>query len=281
MLSMRKTVVALATAALAVAVAAQQPGLCLDPQLINGLVFLGRPDQKAVVAPGQASFMKDVRMPAQLLLIGSAERDNGLATVAYRTSLSPDKAHAAAADALAAAGWLPEPRTAAATFSVAGAAPRNEVFCHDGETRQLLVRDINGARYVNIVHFAQAGSRQCGADPAMESMSMMAIRNLLPGIRFPEDASPAFPLGAGGGSNSLFTTTSRIISSRTPGSLLDYIAGQLQDQGWQPDASWTSGSSAGSTWHRTHDGEPVSGTLEIMRAGDGTLEMEFTVAMPD
>lgn len=278
---MRKPVIAFTTAALAFAVAAQQPRLCLDPQLLNGLVFLGRSDMKADTTPGQASFMQDVKLSEQLVLIGSAERNDGLATVAYRTSLTPAKAYAAAADALAVAGWLPEPSMSSATFRVEGDAPRDQMLCRDGARRSVLVRDVDGLRYVNVVAFPEARRRECGADPVLEGMSAMSSRNLLPRLRFPEGTNLAQPTGGGGGSNTLFTTTLRIISMETPASLLEYLAEQLDRQGWEPDANWSASGSAGSTWHRLQDGEPVAGTLEIFRAGEGTYEVDFTVAMPE
>ena len=109
----------------------------------------------------------------------------------------------------------------------------------------------------------------------------MSSRNMLPRLRFPEGTTLAQPFGGGGGSNSHFTATSRIISTQTPASLLHYLAEQLQAQGWQPDATWSASGSVGSTWHRLQDGEPLSGTLEIIRVGEGTYDMDFTVAMPE
>lgn len=277
---MRKPIIAIAATTLALAVAAQQPQLCLDPQLLNGLVFLGRADLKPTIGLGQAAFMRDVKVPAPLVLIGSAERDDGMTTAAYRTSLASDKAHAAVTGALATAGWLPESSPSAATFRVEGAAPRDETLCRDGERRLVLVKDVNGVRYVNVVAFPQAGTRACGADPLMEAMPPMSPRNMVPVLRFPEGTSLAQPLGGGSGSNTNFTTTSRIISAQTPASLRDYLAEQIRDLGWQPDASWSSGGGAGSTWNRIRDGEPVLCTLEIIRVSEGTYEVNFTVAMP-
>src|SRR5690606_5179980 len=139
--------------------------------------------------------------------------------VAYRTSLASDKAHAAVAEALAAAGWLPEPSPSAATFRVEGTAPRDETLCREGQRRLVLVKDVNGVRYVNVVAFPEAGALACGTDPLVGPTPPMSPRNMVPVLRFPEGTTLAQPAGGGSGSNTHFTTTSRIISSQPPVSL--------------------------------------------------------------
>jgi len=101
---MRRSLAATTAALVALAVGAQQPQKCVNPQMIDGLVFLGRSDMKVTVSPTPA-FMKEVKVPADLLLIGAGVRDDGMTTVAYRTSLESGKAYAAVTGALGAGGW--------------------------------------------------------------------------------------------------------------------------------------------------------------------------------
>jgi hypothetical protein len=274
---MRKYILAAAAAVLALAVGAQQPQQCLAPHLINGLVFLGRTDMTVSVARWQAAFMGSAKLPAQLVLIGAGTRANGLTAVAYKTSLAPEKAHAAVIEALKAEGWTLEAPAVAATFRVAGTAPRQETLCRDAERRGVMVKDAANVRYINVVALPEARRRECNEAQFMAGAS---LRGAMPRFQFPEGTSPAMGFGGGAGSDTSFTTSSRIVSPEAAASLVKHLAGQLEKQGWQPDSSWSGSVSAGSTWRRLQDGDVASGTLEVVRVTDHTYDVDFTLALP-
>lgn len=276
---MRKPVATLIATAFAFAAAAQQPQQCVNPELLNGLVFLGSADRQVAVARGQAAFMSGVNVPAGLTLIGSGVRINGMTQVAYRSSLSPDRAHAAIMDALGADGWAPESLAGpVATFNVAG-DPGDAVLCRDGVRRGVSVTRIDGKSYASIVDLADARRYPCNADPVM-SMGLVPGNNVAPRFQFPQGTTPALGTGGGSGSNTLFTSTTRIISPETPARLVQHLASQLEQQGWQQDADWSSDASAGSAWRRSLEGVSASGTLDIIRVSDGTFDVDFTIALP-
>lgn len=278
---MRKSAATFIAAAFgfAFAAAAQQPQQCVNPELLDGLVFLGSSDRKITVARGQAAFMSGLDVPAGLTLIGSGVRESGVTQVAYRSSLSPDRAYAAIMDVLGADGWVPESSTGlAATFSVAD-GPREASLCRDGVRRGVLVAQIDGRSYVNIIEFSGARQHPCNTDPMM-SMGLLPGGGAAPRFLFPQGTSLAFGRGGGGGSNTLYTNTSRIISPETPAALVRHLASQIEQQGWQQDADWSAGASAGSTWRKSLEGTPAWGTLEIIRVSEGTYDVDFTIALP-
>ncbi|HUG72600.1 MAG TPA: hypothetical protein VMK82_04170 [Steroidobacteraceae bacterium] len=276
---MRKSATAVIAAAFALAAAAQQPQQCVNPQMLNGLVFLGRSDLKVSVTPGQPAFMSGLSVPTDLLLIGTGVLEGGMTTVAYKTSRASDKAYAAVVTALGAEGWAVEQTAgSSANFNVAGGLKQG-TLCRNTERRYVTVTDIAGARYVNIVALAEARRRECNVDPFMSTALSMGPGGG-PWFQFPAGTSLAQGFGAGGGSNTMYTTGSRIISEETPASLVEHLASQLEDQGWQPDSGWSGSGSAGSTWRKTQDGELTWGTLEIIRVSEATYDVDFTMALP-
>jgi hypothetical protein len=108
----------------------------------------------------------------------------------------------------------------------------------------------------------------------------VGARGELPRFRFPAGTSLARGAGAGMGSNTNFTSTSRITSPESAAQLVQQLASQMREQGWSPDADWSGAGSAGSTWRKTIDGQPTWGTLEITGVGKDTYDVEFTSAQP-
>jgi hypothetical protein len=277
---MRKSAASIFALGFAIVAAAQQPQQCLNPGLVNGLVFLGSSDRKVTVAPGQPAFMSGHSVTTGVTLIGSGVRGDGLTLVAYKSALSTDKAYAAILGALGADGWGQEPSAGSATtFSVAG-SPRNASLCRDGERRAVMVMQVEGQSYVSVVALPEARRTPCGAGPDM-SMGLMMGGGAAPRFQFPEGTSIGFGTGAGGGSNTLFTNTSRIISPESPARLVQHLSSQIEQQGWQQDSDWSAGgASAGSTWRKRIDGVSAWGTLEIIRVSEQTYDVDFTIALP-
>jgi len=277
---MRKFAAAIGATAFALAVAAQQPLQCVNPQLRNGLVFLGRSELKVNVTRGQPAFMRDMKVPAGLVLIGSGVRQGGITTVGDKTSLTSEKAFAGVVAGLEAEGWMLEAQPGqAATFNVAG-SPREGTLCRDGVRRYVTVAEAGGARYVNVAAFEESRRRECNEDP-FSSPAMLMGQGAIPRFQFPEGTSLARGAGGGGGSDRMYSTSSRIISAETPVTLVEHLASQLESQGWQADSTWSANGSAGSTWRKTHEGEPATGALEIVRVSERTYDVDFTLVLPD
>ena len=277
---MRKFAAAIGATTFALAVAAQQPLQCVNPQLLNGLVFLGRSELKVNVTRGQPAFMKDVKVPTGLVLIGSGVRQGGVTTVAYKTSLTSEKAFAGVVAGLEAEGWMVEAQPGqAATFNVAG-SPREDTLCRDGRRRGVTVAEAGGARYVNVAAFEESRRRECNEDP-FSSPAMLMGQGAIPRFQFPEGTSLARRAGGGGGSDRMYSSSSRIISAEAPARLVEHLASQLESQGWQADSTWSANASAGSTWRKIHEGEPATGALEIVRVSEGTYDVDFTLVLPD
>jgi hypothetical protein len=275
---MRRLVTAAAAALFTLAAVAQQPQQCVNPQQVNGLVFLGRSDMKISVTRNTPAFMSGLNVPAELVLIGTGVRTSGMTNVAYKSALTTDKAHAAAVAAHESAGWAVEAMPgSAANFNIAG-NPKEVTLCRDAERHYVTVNEVAGTRYVNVTTSREIPRRQCSENPGM-SAAIAGVRSSTVRFQFPAGTSLAQGAGMGSGSNSMFTTTSRVISEETPVALVAHLASQLEAQGWNPDTGWSGSGSAGSTWRRSLDGELTSGMLEIVRVSAGTYDVNFTLAL--
>jgi hypothetical protein len=251
---------------------------CPNPDILNGLVFLGRSEMKMTVTRGSSGFMGDFRSPTGFSLIGAGTRAPGMSVVAYKTSLAGEKAYAALLAALSDEGWAIESTPGSgSTFNVAG-SPREGTVCRKGERRTLLVTESGGLTYASIVAATQRRTRDCNTpDPNLG----MSRRQGMPRFQFPAGTSLAQGGGGGGGSDRNYTTSSRVISSEAAARLVEYLVPQMEAQGWRADSGWAGTGSAGSAWHKIIDGEPAIGVLEIVRVSEGTYEVNFSVATSD
>ena len=135
--------------------------------------------------------------------------------------------------------------------------------------------EVAGIRYASVGTGRELG-RECHADPMADPM---AIVRSAPRLQFPAGTT-LLEAGGGGGSNTAYTTTARIAGDGEAVDLLEYLAGQLESQGWRADARWSGRGGAGSTWRGTAGGQAAAGTLEITPAGDGTYDVDFTITLP-
>jgi hypothetical protein len=274
---MRKFVIAAMAVVFPAAAVAQQPLQCMNPDLVNGLVFLGRGDMKISVTRGLPAFMSGFPAPAGFSLIGTGVRNvssTPMTTVAYKTSLTTDKAYAAVLASLGAAGWAVESTPgSAATFNVAG-GPKEGTVCRNAERRLVMAAESASVTYVSIIAIPEARPRDCNAPQEME-MGFAMKRGAAPRFQFPAGTTLAQG-GGGGGSNTVYATSSRIISEQTPAALVEHLASQMEGQGWRQDAAWSSSGSAGSIWRKTSDGAPITGTIAIVRVSEGTYDVDFT-----
>lgn len=274
---MRRILTAILASGLGLAAVAQQPGQCVNPQLVNGLVFLGRSNQKVSTYLAQPGFMSDVRVTPVLSLIGSGTRVDGINLVAYKTSLAVGEAYDAVVGDLGAEGWETEAAPGSTTNFRVARNPREGTLCRGGERRHLMVSDVAGTRYVTVGTGIEGRPRECNADPF--NFDPMALARRVPSFEFPEGTSLGFGSG-GGGSSSVYTSASRVLTTETATRLAGHLASQLEAQGWQVDAAWSGGGSAGSTWRKGSGGELTWGTLEVTRVSEGTFDVDFTLAMP-
>jgi len=276
---MHRFAIAAIAAVTALSATAQQPLQCLNPDILNGVIFLGRGDQKVEVARGLPPFMSGFRAPAGLSLIGSGMREGGMmAVVAYKTSLSADKAYAAVVSALGAEGWAVEPEQySGATFHVAG-NPEDGTVCRNGERRTVMVWEVAGTSYVNIMTNSQGRGRNCNVPDPVMNMGFFGPNSPLR-FQYPAGTSLAQGGGGGGGSSGDYLQSTRIISTETPASLVEYLASQIEGQGWSKDAGWSGTGNAGSTWRKTIDGQLAWSTLQIVRVSEGTYDVDFAVEL--
>lgn len=291
---MRKFIIAMSAAAFTAATPAQEAMQCVNPDVLNGLVFNGRAESRLVVKRTMPEIAIGFGAPADFTLIGSGVRGAGVATVvAYKTVLESGKAFDSLLDFLYADGWRREttPRAQPPTVSVAGPLPLAARLCRDGERRNLLVQEIEGVRYATIFGFETSPPRACNApDPrqlaqqGLQMNPMAAINTLragMPQFSFPETARMAGGAGAvdSNMNSDAVSTTARIESPDTAAALAGKLAQQLLAQSWRNDAQWNGTLSTGSTWTRkTDDGKTYWGTLEILSLGKGVYDVGFTLA---
>jgi hypothetical protein len=276
---MKNLAVAAAAALFSLGAVAQGLPQCLNPDVLNALVYNGRIESKATVTRTLPATLVGFRAPSGFSLIGTAVRDSGRATlVAFKTALSSEQAMSALTESLRADGWAPEaPQGPGQTFTVPG-EPQYVTVCRNSERRSLVVRDVGGVRYANISLTTEQRSLACNEkDPRMGGMDLMAMQSSMPKFTFPSTTRQAGPGGGGGGSNDIYRTATRIQSPDSGASLAEHLAGQLTAQGWKRDSAWNGTVSSGSNWKRQADGKTTWGTLEIVRMASDMHDVRFTV----
>lgn len=287
---MHKFIIALGSVAFCVAAPAQQLLLqCVNPDVLNSLVFNARPDSKLLLRREMPDNAAGFRAPAQFTLIGSAVRADGLSTtVAYRTTLETQAALDSLLGFLSDEGWKREstPEGQLPMANVAGSQPNNARLCRDGERRNLVVQESGAVRYATIHAFVTTPARACDAPSAQPGFgvnpmaSVNARQASLPRLSFPDTARMS--AGAVGGvfGGTLASTATRIESPDSPERLARYLAGQLGEQGWRSDTQWSGKLSTGSTWSRSiADGQVLHGMLEILSLGEGAYDVGFSLQM--
>lgn len=286
---MNKFFIAGCALTLSIAVPAQELLRCVNPHVLNALLFNGRVEARVTASSGIPEGAKGFGAPAGFALIGSALRGQQLTgsslTVAYKTDLEPKSAVEKLVDFLSGEGWareaVPQP-TLPPGLAVTGLPQLpGATLCRNGERRSVLVHALNGVGYATISG-ALAAQRACGAAaPGPSFQNPMADINVananMPRFSFPETArtgggSPGFkPPPSGGAASEV-----RIQSPDTAQALSRHLAAQLVQQGWRSDAEWSGKLSTGSTWSRqVADGRTAAGTLEILSLGAGVYDVGF------
>jgi len=285
---MRRLIIAASVATFAAAAPAQQALQCVNPDVLNSLVFNAYADSKLVVKRAMPDIVAGFGAPADFTLIGSAVRGvNASTTVAYKTSLEADKAFDNLLRFLNAEGWQREitPEAQSPAIMMAGPPPLAAQLCRNGERRSLRVQEIEGVRYATIYGYETAPPRVCNAPrpPQTSTTSAVALNTGLghmPQFSFPETARMDAGLPGGTINNDRTLSTSvRIRSPDTAAALAGHLSQQLVAQNWSTDARWNGALSSGSTWTRKgDDGKTYWGTLEILSIGKGIYDVGFTIA---
>lgn len=282
---MHKFFVSLGAIALSCAAPAQEMLQCVNPDVLNSLVYSARPEMKLALSRGMPANADGFRAPAGFSLIGSGVRGADVARiVAYRTELDSATAFERLLQSLSGEGWKREvAQQPPIANMVLPAAPANTAtVCRNGERRFVQVRDVGGVHYATISTTSPGTSHACDT-PAPQptgfgnpAAAMSAARALLPQFTFP-DGTRLLPAGPDAGMfNGVTSATARIESPDSAANLSRHLSRQLAEQGWKSDAEWSGKLSTGSTWtRRGADGEPMWGTLEILSPGAGVYEVGF------
>lgn len=275
---MRKLTIALIGALFSLTAFSQDLLQCVNPDVVNSLLFGGRPSQVAITR-SLPDALSSYEPPAGFELIGSMNQGVGDAsTTAFKTDLEIQAAFDALVASFAQDGWIPEEDGSANTFSLPG-RPLSGTVCRDGDRRAISVRDVDGTRYAGISLYSQGQLRACGDDGRPDPMrNIFALQQELPQFSFPDTAQAVNSAGGAGisGSSGGVGTATRITSPDSAASLADHLGNQMTAQGWYRDASWTGNLSSGSTWTRQlDDGTPVWATLEVVDLTNRTYDVQI------
>lgn len=289
---MRKLIVAVSSVVFCVAAPAQQLLQCVNPDVLNSLVFNGRPEAKLLVTRAMPDDAAGYRAPAEFAFIGtSVGTERAFSTVAYRTALGTQAAFDSLLAFLSVEGWKQEsaPQLQLPVQIAGGSQPATAAtLCRNGERRRVVVRESEGVRYATIAGLEVSPPRACDvpAPQPVSGLNPMAAINArqanMPRFTFPPTArrTTGLPGGEGFSGNKVIFTTTRIDSPDTAASLARHLAGQLTEQGWHSDTQWSGRLSTGSTWSRTDaDGQALLGTLEILSVSEGTYDVGFNLAV--
>jgi hypothetical protein len=282
---MKKLILVLSGALVSLTAVGQDLLQCVNPDVVNSLLFHGRADLHQTVTRGLPADLADVAVPGGFELIGGAVRDEmGIATVAFKTHLDSDEAFAALLASSEAKGWELEDDTQpfmARVFNLSS-GPTTGTICLNGERRSLRVRDVAGNRYATVATQASDRPRDCNApDPRLAMRPPMPglATGELPSLYLPESVREpnGNPLGGGSGmSGANFSTSVQVASPESGARIADHLAGQMVEQGWLEDGRWTGALSAGSSWTRqAEDGVSLAGTIEIVDLGDDQFHVSF------
>lgn len=289
---MHKFILVIGAAALSIAAPAQELLQCVNPDVLNSLVYSGRAEQKLTLSRGMPANADGFRAPAGFSLVGSGVRglESSSTVVGYRTTLDSRTAFERMLQSLSAEGWKREivQQPAGAALALPPQPATVATVCRNGDRRSVRVQEAGGVHYATITGFRTSPERACDA-PVQQPpgfgnpmAALGAARVSLPQFAFPGTARMVAgrPEAMIGGMNS---SAVRIESPDTAASLSRHLSRQLVEQGWKRDAEWNGKLSTGSTWTRkSSDGGPLWGTLEILSPGAGVYDVGFhlTTATP-
>lgn len=251
---------------------------CVEPDVLRALLAQG-PGQVPPTITGEVpQELSALKMPAGFSWIGSAERITGRVNAttnasqvgaAWRSSMAPETARRAAAEAMTASGW--EVRPAMGTYVFNPSMPVMQMACREGGLVNLSVNAMEGATYV-LATFQRGnpgGNASCNQPSPMPPNASGLIPHL-PKLEI--SADPGAPadvriqnVGMSIGSNSSSVhAKAEFMTSDSVGDIARNFSRQMAAQGWTRDAEWSGASTAGSSWSkRPEAGALMQGTLSV------------------
>lgn len=241
----------------------------------------------------------DLDLPENVMTDGSLDRGFSM-TVMLKSESPADSMQAGIQTALLQSGWiaLPTPPMQPRGGFVGNTTPfpgrsSTTQFCHDRygvmsispRNRQgvynRLGLDWNYSTTMSDMSCAQ--QNELRQSSAVNFNPMAGMNEHMPVLELPEEDQGArfrSPFGGGiSGSGDAYTTRSPLRLDWSMAQINRWFARQLEDQGWQHDASWEGDSTAGSTWNKlTDDDTELAGLLDIIHVEDDHYHLRFRLS---
>lgn len=265
---------------------------CIDTDILHGLLLPGTAGQGFRITDTVPAELASFKPPRELSWLGSSERHTGAAATSsavYRASLGPEGARAAAAGALAAAGWQLHsdgPFLGTNVFVSGSPVIPAQTWCRDGMAVNVSASALDGVTYVVLSAPRQkdaAGFANACEQPRFMGQLRTAVDDHLPTLELPPDPANGRPValrGSGGGLggvNRRQASASFSLKDSADG-VARHFASQMAGQGWSADASWGGTGTAGSTWIRRMDADTLlQATLAVSAFGDDRFTVVFSV----
>lgn len=267
----------------------QGPLECVDPDVIRGLL-LGR-DADISISAAMPPELEGIPVPAAFTWVGSKRGTLPVSTApltyvtgTYQTGLSPEAAHAAAIDELAATGWSVgelSPTPGMGVFN-STSQPIAQTACRDGEPFSVLASALEGRTYVSYRSTPGANSNACnpqrwaGASAAAQN----GIDPHLPALDLPLDpvtgAAARLQSSGGGGNAAEHSARAEFRLDESVRDVAEHFARQIAEQGWTRDASWSGTTTAGSSWSKPRNGDTA---LHAELHVTAVAESQFSVVL--
>jgi|SRR5690606_15135977 len=263
---------------------------CVDPDVLRALLSQG--EQAPIIAATVPQEISALRMPAGFTWIGSAERMTGRldalttasqVTAAWRSSLAPDAARAAATAALATSGWEVRPSPGVAVFG-SSSLLIPQTACREGKPVNVIANAMEGVTYVLLSIPRDANSMSVCNQPVRPTMmSSTGLDRHLPRLELPVDPGTGASAvmrssGTSFGGTSLNARAAFAVRD-SAATVARHFARQMSEQGWASDASWSGASTAGSSWSkRPESGTLVQGTLAVTAVDERQFEVVLRIS---
>lgn len=260
---------------------AEDPFSCVDPDV--SAVFLGNMYRdRGVYSISIPDGFPSLNVPADLLLVGSKVIESD-STIVYKTNMGSEPAFKLAITDIGESGWteiLDRYRSGSRGFQ-SRSKPMSAILCNDDESGSMSVvsYDKSGQTFVLYVH--HSSSQPCDGPPSFPpGHDTLEIMGLVPTLMLPEGAKSSNSGMEGRGDDVI----SRVDISGATGrsELINYFEGQVKQQGWEFQTSWSSQYSSGSIWalNTAEDGILI-GTLHLLDSGVDPIRARFNINAAD
>lgn len=267
---------------------------CIEPDVLRTLLLPNQGERPLVVTAAVPPEIAMLKMPGGFAWIGSAERITGRAdattnisqvTAAWRSSLAPDAARTAAANALTASGWQMQARPGMgfSVFNSTATLALSQPACREGKPVNLNANAMDGVTYVTIaIQRGNNNDTTCNSPFRMASASTTGLEKFMPRLELPADpatgARPRMQSSGAGSSAGAHNARVEFTVKDSPANVARNFATQMAAQGWSNDASWSGASTAGSSWSRRDDsGTLIHGSLLVAALGEGQFSTVLRV----